>query len=179
MNKRFILSFAVAVLLGLAAAQEITPTPEPTPTPTPTPEEVTPTPVPTPEPTPVPTPEVTPTPEPTPVPTPTPEETAAAHQADFIADSAALVNSWDTNSAKIATSCTLFDDFTFFNLENIAGPYSKEVIVNGVSKKLEIRFCNPAYQTKDGDKSSLAYILDEANTRAVRLTSGDAAMQYT
>lgn len=122
MNKRFIKTFAVAVLLGLISCQSVEPTPTPEPQPEPTPV----------EPTPEPTPEPQPTPTPEPGPTPPTEE---ALQKDFEANSAALNREWDTDKAK-AIGCNLYDDFTFFNLQELAGPYAYNAVINGYSKKV-------------------------------------------
>lgn len=115
-----------------------------------------------------------------------------AHQNDFIEDSKSLKKDWDENRSAKLIGCNLYDDFTFFNIQGIAGPYSKVVsvrkyetnaegaqVTSHEDKKFEIRFCNPAYETKDSGKSSLAYILNDAKERDIRLTSGDTSMKYT
>ncbi len=115
-----------------------------------------------------------------------------AHQNDFEADSKDLVKEWDANRSAKLIGCNLYDDFTFFNIQGISGPYSKlvnlrkyETAADGTqttsyeSKKFEVRFCNPAYETKESDKSSLAYMLNDAGDRDVRLTSGSSTMKYT
>jgi hypothetical protein len=52
-------------------------------------------------------------------------------------------------------------------------------VIDGYYQKVEVRFCNPAYQVKDSDKSSLVYVLDDEKERDIRLTSGSTGMKYT
>ena len=110
---------------------------------------------------------------------PVPSEEAL--QADFEQDSKDLSHDKDTSPAKVTSSCILYDDFTFFDLTPLQGPYAYQALVNGANKKFEVRFCNPAYQVigSGEGKSSLVFLLDDENLRATRLTSGSATMNYT
>ena len=49
------------------------------------------------------------------------QETIA--QSDFEKKSIAQVAKWDGDSKVKAVGCNLYDDFAFFNLQPIAGPY--------------------------------------------------------
>jgi hypothetical protein len=44
-------------------------------------------------------------------------------QSDFEKNSTAQVAKWDKESKVKAVGCNLYDDFAFFNLQPIAGPY--------------------------------------------------------
>ena len=70
----------------------------------------------------------------------------------------------------------MYDDMTLFDLRPLAGPYYAETNVNGALKKLEVRFCGPAYVNEEQDKSALVFFIDDSNKRVTRLTSGSATM---
>jgi len=44
-------------------------------------------------------------------------------QSTFVEKSTAQVAKWDKDSKVKAVGCNLYDDFAFFNLQPIAGPY--------------------------------------------------------
>lgn len=73
----------------------------------------------------------------------------------------------------------MYDDFAFFNLQRLDGPYSKNIVVDGYSRKVEVRFCSPVNQADQSDKSSLAFLIDASGAREKRLTSGSTAVAYT
>ena len=80
MNKRFI-TFAVAVFLGLASAEDLTP------------------------------------------------------QQQFDAASTALVKEWDKNTLAAvgaASSCNLYDDAAYYNIEELKGPFAISTLINDV-----------------------------------------------
>ena len=190
MQKRFILSFAVAVLLGFAKLQAIdtpaaTPeTPAATPeTPAATPETPAATPespAATPE-TPPATPESPATPD-TPAPTPAPVLTEEEKQAAWLNKNAALAAGDPTIDNWKAAGCNLYDDFAYFSIGALRGPFAVDgVLIDGSNKNLEVRFCGPAHQVKGNSdsKSSLVFSVDADGTRAKRFTSGDTLMGYT
>lgn len=127
MNRRFILSVAVAALLGFAYTQA---------------------------------PPVDPPKEDT--------KTDEQLQQEFTDRNAILEKTQVIDDEK-RTQCNFIVDATYFNIISLAGPFVKDVEIDGVKKAVEFRFCIPA---EVGDSSSLAYVLDADNTRVTRLTSG-------
>lgn len=83
--------------------------------------------------------------------------------------------------------CTIYDDLSIFNVTALQGPYliQYDIDYDGIKETLEIRFCNPAYQSSlRGSKSSLIFIRDTTTTnynkkRILRLTSGSGALRET
>ena len=91
---------------------------------------------------------------------------------------------WDNVTLETnAASCYIYEDFVLFNLNPISGPYYVELDLDEgahtVKEKLEVRFCNPAFQNESVQKKrSLVFLrnavtTDEQLKRAARFTSGD------
>ena len=76
------------------------------------------------------------------------------------------------NSITRVEGCYFYDDFAYFNLEPLLGPYAVTAVVDGVTKNFEVRFCGPADQNNGGTESSLVFEIDNAGNRVSRLTSG-------
>lgn len=168
MNRRFVLSFAVAVLLGFVAAQEIPAEPVQPVEPAQPAEPVEPTPE-------EPVKPVEPAEPVEPVEPATPK-TPEELQQDFVNRNAVLKKTAKEETEKLI-QCNLFADFAYFNLNDLRGPYVKDVNISGTQVPVEFRFCVPVAQNDtQGAKSALAFTLDEQNNRTLRLTSGDLAL---
>ena len=68
-------------------------------------------------------------------------------QVDFETANKALIKEWDDSQLKAALSCNIVDNYAFFNIQNLEGPYSFVVpaVVGDSEKRVEIHFCNPVY----------------------------------
>ena len=68
-------------------------------------------------------------------------------QIDFETANKALIKEWDDSQLKAALSCNIVDNYAFFNIQNLEGPYSFVVpaVVGDPEKRVEIHFCNPVY----------------------------------
>lgn len=138
MNKRLFVSFAVAALLGLVATQAAPPAPPAEPV-TPPVEPVTPPVEPVTPPSPV---------TPDPPKEKTEEEIRKEKQTAFETRNAALKATEKVDTEKIL-QCNQFVDYAYFNFNSLRGPFIKQVVIDGVTRDVEIRFCVPADQSAE------------------------------
>lgn len=170
MNRRFVLSFAVAVLLGFVSAQTLpennTNTTEPINNNTNTTEPIN------------------NNNQTEPVinnnqtePVVTKNETVL--QEEFLAHNQKL-SAYSKLDDDKRLQCNQFVDYAYFNLYEVHGPYFIEnVNFTGGARDVELRFCIPSIQNASdpSSKSSLAYILGSNYTKETRLTSGSARFE--